>query len=86
MCSKPCLRDVWSWTPLVLAGVLWCCSLATALHAQGRDVEAKRQVLKALEEAPRYRAAHRLLLKIVGDQKETRPVTERAEPVAGEAQ
>ena len=60
--------------------------LATALHAQGRDVEAKRQVLKALEEAPRYRAAHRLLLKIVGDQKETRPVTERAEPVAGEAQ
>ena len=49
-------------------------------------MEAKRQVLKALEEAPRYRAAHRLLLKIVGGQKETRQVTERAEPVAGDAQ
>lgn len=53
--------------------------LATALHAQGRNVEAKRQVLKALEEAPRYRAAHRLLLKIVGGQKETRHVTEKPE-------
>ena len=40
--------------------------LAMALHAQGRNAEARRQVLKALEEAPRYRAAHRLLLKIVG--------------------
>ena len=50
MCSKPCLRDVWSWTPLVLAGVLWCCSLATALHAQvtssGQEGEKKRLVVR----------------------------------------
>ena len=50
MCSKPCLRDVCSWTPLVLAGVLWCCSLATALHAQvtssGQEGEKKRLVVR----------------------------------------
>jgi len=39
--------------------------LASALHVRGRSTEARRQVLMALEEAPRYRAAHRLLLKIV---------------------
>lgn len=39
--------------------------LAQALHRLGRTGEAKRHVLKALEEAPRYRAAHRLLLEIV---------------------
>ena len=50
--------------------------LATALHAQGRKVEAKRQVLKALEEAPRYRAAHRLLLKIVAE-RPNQQVTEK---------
>ena len=44
------MRDVWSWTPLVLAGVLWCCSLATALHAQvtssGQEGEKKRLVVR----------------------------------------
>jgi tetratricopeptide (TPR) repeat protein len=30
--------------------------------------EAKRQVLLALEEAPRFRAAHQLLLELVGDE------------------
>lgn len=44
--------------------------LAKSLHAQGRMVDAKRQTLMALEEAPRYRDAHRLLLKLV---KETQP-------------
>jgi tetratricopeptide (TPR) repeat protein len=39
--------------------------LARLLHAQGDREEAKRQVLLALEEAPRFRAAHRLLLEIV---------------------
>jgi tetratricopeptide (TPR) repeat protein len=38
--------------------------LAVALHALNRNDEAKRQVLMALEEAPRYRDAHRLLLKL----------------------
>ena len=34
------------------------------LHAQAQDDEAQRHVLMALEEAPRYRDAHRLLLAI----------------------
>lgn len=39
--------------------------LARSLHSQGRLPEAKRQTLMALEEAPRFRDAHRLLLEIV---------------------
>lgn len=38
---------------------------ARALHSQGKLSEARRQTLMALEEAPRFRDAHRLLLKIV---------------------
>ena len=39
--------------------------LARLLHTQGNPA-AKRQVLQALEEAPRFRDAHRLLLEING--------------------
>jgi tetratricopeptide (TPR) repeat protein len=39
--------------------------LARLLYRQGDVNSARRQVLKALEEAPRYRAAHRLLLELV---------------------
>lgn len=39
--------------------------LARLLHATG-DSAAKREVLLALEEAPRFRAAHALLLEIAG--------------------
>jgi tetratricopeptide (TPR) repeat protein len=39
--------------------------LALLLKKAG-DPEAKRQVLQALEEAPRFRAAHRLLLQLSG--------------------
>jgi tetratricopeptide (TPR) repeat protein len=39
--------------------------LAKALHAQGNTKDAKRQTLMALEEAPRFRDAHQLLLKLV---------------------
>jgi tetratricopeptide (TPR) repeat protein len=40
--------------------------LARLLHGEGgADAEAERQVLQALEEAPRYRDAQRLLLQIV---------------------
>ena len=39
--------------------------LAKTLHVQGKLNEAKRQTLMALEEAPRFRDAHRLLLQIV---------------------
>ncbi len=39
--------------------------LAKLLHARGNaEAEARRQVLQALEEAPRYREAQRLLLEI----------------------
>jgi thioredoxin-like negative regulator of GroEL len=43
-------------------------SLAKLLHKTG-DAEAKRHVLIALEEAPRYREAHRLLLQMVEQEK-----------------
>jgi tetratricopeptide (TPR) repeat protein len=38
--------------------------LAAALHKQGDATQAKKHVLLALEEAPRYRAAQRLLLEL----------------------
>ena len=41
-------------------------NLATAYHALGRQLEAKRSVLRALEAAPRYEKAQELLLRIVG--------------------
>ncbi len=40
--------------------------LAALLKQGGRAVEARREVLKSLEEAPRFRDAHRLLLDLVG--------------------
>jgi tetratricopeptide (TPR) repeat protein len=41
--------------------------LARLLHARGdAEAEAKRHVLQALEEAPRFRQAQRLLLQIEG--------------------
>jgi predicted TPR repeat methyltransferase len=43
--------------------------LALALHKMG-DTDAKRHVLTSLEEAPRFRAAHRLLLEITGPQQD----------------
>lgn len=42
--------------------------LARLLHAEGQLGPAKRHVLMALEDAPRYREAHQLLLKIVADE------------------
>jgi tetratricopeptide (TPR) repeat protein len=38
--------------------------LGRSLHRRGDDVRAKRHVLQALEEAPRFRAAHELLREI----------------------
>jgi len=38
--------------------------LATLLNDEGAQEEAKRQVLMALDEAPRYQEAHQLLLKL----------------------
>ena len=41
-------------------------NVASAFHALGRQPEAKRSVLRALEAAPRYEKAQELLLRIVG--------------------
>jgi tetratricopeptide (TPR) repeat protein len=41
-------------------------NVATAFYALGRQPEAKRSVLRALEAAPRYEKAQELLLKITG--------------------
>jgi tetratricopeptide (TPR) repeat protein len=41
-------------------------NVATAYHALGRQPEAKRAVLRALEAAPRYEKAQELLLRIAG--------------------
>ncbi len=46
--------------------------LARILHATG-DAAAKREVLLALEEAPRFRAAHALLLELEGKLPEPKP-------------
>ena len=41
--------------------------LARQLWQNGDRQMARREVLKALEEAPRFRDAHRLLLTVVGE-------------------
>jgi tetratricopeptide (TPR) repeat protein len=41
-------------------------NIASAYYALGRQPEAKRAVLRALEAAPRYEKAQELLLRIVG--------------------
>jgi len=41
-------------------------NVAAAFHALGRQPEARRAVLRALEAAPRYDKAQELLLRIVG--------------------
>ena len=39
--------------------------LASLLRQAGRPMEARREVLKSLEQAPRFREAHQLLLELV---------------------
>jgi tetratricopeptide (TPR) repeat protein len=59
--------------------------LGSALHRAGDLAAARLQIVKALEEAPRFRAAHRELLEIVGkmkdnevlDQPKTTPAEEK---------
>jgi tetratricopeptide (TPR) repeat protein len=55
--------------------------LAKLLRDGGKSTEARREVLKALEEAPRFREAHRLLLELTESGKSaasTRPAASRA--------
>jgi tetratricopeptide (TPR) repeat protein len=54
--------------------------LARLLHARGEsNAEAKRQVLQSLEEAPRFRAAQRLLLELTATEP---PPADRVTPAA----
>jgi hypothetical protein len=39
--------------------------LAKLLHQAGKNDESRREVLRSLEEAPRFLEAHRLLLELV---------------------
>ena len=43
--------------------------LAKLLSQAGKKVEARREVLKSLEEAPRFLESHRLLLDLIGPDK-----------------
>jgi tetratricopeptide (TPR) repeat protein len=45
--------------------------MARSLANLGRRDEARRQVLMALEDAPRFRGAHKLLLELVDDNAES---------------
>jgi tetratricopeptide (TPR) repeat protein len=56
--------------------------LATALRQQGDLPQAKRHALLALEEAPRYRAAHQLLLEIVSREPAAPSPSETKPPAA----
>jgi tetratricopeptide (TPR) repeat protein len=51
--------------------------LARLLEQTGDRPSARRHVLQALEEAPRFRDAHRLLLRLVGSSPAEREETDR---------
>ena len=51
--------------------------LAKLLSQAGKKDEARREVLKSLEEAPRFLDSHRLLLDLVGPDTVTAPGTPR---------
>ena len=50
--------------------------LASALFRSGQLKKAKRQVIMALEVAPRYRDAHALLIRIVGAENNSEKASE----------
>ena len=56
-------RALLAFDPVDLASAYF--DLAEQLAKAGHSDEARREVLKALEEAPRYRDAHQLLLSLV---------------------
>ena len=54
--------------------------LARLLQQQGKRDEARREVLKSLEEAPRFLDAHRLLLELVESGRQPGQPTSAADP------
>jgi hypothetical protein len=52
--------------------------LASLLAAEQQLPEARREVVRALEEAPRFRAAHQLLLEIADKMETPVPATQPA--------
>ncbi len=59
--------------------------MARSLSQMGKREEARRQVLMALEDAPRFRAAHELLLELVDDTAKS-PEAENADKQVTEEQ
>jgi tetratricopeptide (TPR) repeat protein len=58
--------------------------LATVLQQSGNLVEARRHALLALEETPRFRAAHKLLLEIVKEIGDNNKVPPKPAPATSE--
>ncbi len=54
--------------------------LARLLKEDGQVDAARREVLKSLEEAPRYRAAHALLLELAAPKLGSTPAAQGATP------
>jgi tetratricopeptide (TPR) repeat protein len=54
--------------------------LARLLHATGQRAEAKQHLLRALEEAPRFREGHKLLLQLATDTRATNGIPEVQQP------
>jgi tetratricopeptide (TPR) repeat protein len=59
--------------------------LAKLLQKEGNQAEARRHVLEALEQAPRFLAAHRLLLELAGPMDHAQIETEPAAPPKADA-
>jgi tetratricopeptide (TPR) repeat protein len=59
--------------------------LAKLLRDEGRIDDAKRQVIEALEQAPRFLEAHQLLLEIKRLTTENQPADTAPQPPAAEA-
>ncbi|MBN1442589.1 MAG: tetratricopeptide repeat protein [Planctomycetes bacterium] len=78
----PCYRALLAMDPVDPSGLHF--RLARALRSEGKLAEARRHVLASLEEAPRYRDAHRELLAIVREMEEPSTAAELEEPAPQE--
>jgi len=78
------LKVVAEMNPLDIADIRY--RLAQAYWALDELDLAKREVLLALEQAPRYRAAHQLLLKIVEVQTSDLPPKPKVDSAAGSSE
>ena len=78
------LKSLFALEPIDPADVSY--RLAVLLEKQGDHVSAKRRALQALEEAPRFLDAHRLLRQIQAAEKEKSKTSESEKPAGGESE